>query len=566
MPQIEASLPATIHWQIAPAFQEHVPDGVLLDDWLRAGQAQVVKHGPHRTVYHVCLPGINFYLKHNRVHDARAWLRQLVRPSKARLEHDKACAIAQRGIPTVTPIGIGETVGRTPGDSFLLTLGLDDTEPLSTFFEKSFHQINQSRRIALQRRLAVALGRFLARMHDAGVTHNDLHAGNFLIRLAPDDRPELFLLDVHAVQVGADLGWEESRANLIMLNRWFAMRVTRSDRLRFWRAYCRERGGHSDEQQRLDEDNQAIDLEKATLASNLDFWRGRDQRCLENNRYYHIVRAPGIQGHAVRDLDEHVLSKLLADPDAPFAWPGVRVLKASRSSTVAELEIEVDGQKRQVIYKRFRNSVWRRPLRNLMRRSAAVRSWIFGQGLRERGLPTARPLAVLQRRRGGLTGDCYLLTEKIPDGVDLGGFLNRLTSPTERRRLIEQIARLVRALHQCNLSQRDLKSANILVSPAHCPWSLLRPQGQHEAWLIDLVGVTLHQHLSRQRRMQNLARLNASFWANPRLTRTDKLRFLRVYLQWGISGRMGWKRWWRGVEAMTLAKIARNQANGRPLA
>jgi hypothetical protein len=66
--------------------------------------------------------------------------------------------------------------------------------------------------------------------------------------------------------------------------------------------------------------------------------------------------------------------------------------------------------------------------------------------------------------------------------------------------------------------------------------------------------------------VQNLARLHASFAQSAPLTRTDKLRFLRVYLQWGLFGRSRWKRWWAEVEAATRAKVARNLRNGRPLA
>ena len=40
--------------------------------------------------------------------------------------------------------------------------------------------------------------------------------------------------------------------------------------------------------------------------------------------------------------------------------------------------------------------------------------------------------------------------------------------------------------------------------------------------------------------MQNLARLHASFCQGSLLTRSDKLRFLRSYLQWGLRGKSGW--------------------------
>ena len=153
----------------------------------------------------------------------------------------------------------------------------------------------------------------------------------------------------------------------------------------------------------------------------------------------------------------------------------------------------------------------------------------------------------------------YLLTEKIPGAVDLHRFVAGLAeSDAEERRCglrrrIEQVARLVSELHRRQLSHRDLKASNVLVS-------------RQAVWLIDLVGVAPYRRLSRRRRVQNLARLHASFHQNPILTRSDKLRFLRVYLRWGLLGREGWKHWWREVCGATQAKIRQNARNGRPLA
>jgi len=43
------------------------------------------------------------------------------------------------------------------------------------------------------------------------------------------------------------------------------------------------------------------------------------------------------------------------------------------------------------------------------------------------------------------------------------------------------------------------------------------------------------------------------------------LRFLRVYLRWGLRGRSGWKRWWRQIAEATAHKVQRNLHKGRPL-
>jgi tRNA A-37 threonylcarbamoyl transferase component Bud32 len=555
-----------VHWQVLPEWRPLLfgPNGLRLDEWLRNGLAQVVKNGPHRTVYRVVLPGLCIYLKHHRLPDVRAWLRQLVRPAKARMEFERALGVAARHVPTIVPVAQGvRCAGAGPSDSFLITQGLEGAESLSDFIEKVFPGFEPRRQTRLRPLLANALGEFVARLHDAGIVHKDLHAANLLVRLEAEDRPSLYLIDLHDVSLRRPLNWRASRANLVMLNRWFALRASRPDRFRFWRAYCRARrqlkenwpGGSNRPAFR----NGACDLEERTWQSNLRFWRHRDRRCLITNRYYYRLQSETVAGCAVRDLDAGAMAKLLADPDAPFRQPGVALLKNSRSSTVAEFDLVVQGRVRRVIYKRFRITTWSDPWLGLLRRAPALRSWVYGHGLRERCLPTARPLAVLHRRRGLLAYEGYLLCEKILGAVDLHRFLAELAGLNEeegRRQLrqrIDQVARLICELHRRQVSQRDLKASNVL----------LGPEG---VWLIDLVGVAAYRKLSRRRRIQNLARLHASFHHSAALTRTDKLRFLRVYLQWGLLGRDGWKRWWRDVCLATQSKIRRNARNRRPLA
>jgi hypothetical protein len=424
-------------------------------------------------------------------------------------------------------------------------------------------------------------------MHDAGILHDDLHAANLLVRLEPDDRVFLYLVDLHAVQLGRPLNWRTRRANLVILNRWFVLRVGRVDRLRFWKAYfmaCQRQAGsrllawaripilsnngqdwnpipqvHRQDWNPIPRAREmALDVEARTWASNLRFWRSRDQRCLVTNRYYEHIRSSVAAGYAVRDLDRSALATLLANPDEPFQRPGAQSLKDSRSSTVTELEVMINGVVRRAIYKRFSVTAWSDPWVNFVRLPAALRSWIFGHGLRERCMPTARPLAVLHRRRRGLSREGYLLTEKIDDAVDLHRALRDLNAmPLEQgrsvlRHRIGQAAGLIRELHQRNLSHRDLKAANILVAG-------------DQVWLIDLVGVSRPRVLRRARRVQNLARLHASFYDQPSLTRTDKVRFLRAYLQWGLRGNGGWKKWWHEIAQATADKVARNRRNGRPL-
>jgi tRNA A-37 threonylcarbamoyl transferase component Bud32 len=574
-------------WSVLPDLQARLlnEQGLRLADWLRSGQARVVKQGPHRIVYRVELPGLRFYVKHNLIHDQRAWFRQLVRPSKARLEFDRVRAAAQRGIPTIAPLALAEQETRVgSGESVLITQSIEDCRPLHFFLAAVLPTFAEPRASRLRQRLAVELGRLVARIHEAGILHHDLHAGNMLVRVGQGDAIELFVVDLLAVKIGPPLEWNESRANLVMINCWFTFRVNRADRLRFWKAYFEarklgvwQRGQHGAKHYT----HGLREIEELSWQRNLRFWKRRDKRCLYNGRYYRRVKGPGVAGYAVSEIEAEDLAPLLQDPDAPFRQSGVRLLKESASSTVIEMDFRVNGKVRRVVYKRFRVTTWKDPLASLVRPAPALRSWIHGQGLRERGLPTARPFVVVHRCQLGMLQEGYLLTEKIAHAGDLHDCLRNLDPlPAPRRigtlrRLIEKVARTIRALHQRQLSHRDLKAANILVrhwdAPPHEPSAYsqdiqnLLYMPESSVWLIDLVGVECFRELTRARRVQNLSRLNASFHGSGKITRTDRLRFLLTYLACGLFGRCDWKSWWRQIDRATSRKVRRNQRRGKPL-
>lgn len=502
--------------------------------------ARVVKSNPFRTISRIVRPEWDVHLKHCRPHGLRAWLREWLRPAKARLEHDNAVALAARGVPVLEPLGWG-TAGRwLPGDSFLITRTLDGAEPLGAFLEATLPTLPEPHRSRVRQRIASGLGELFACLHRAGVIHPDPHPGNLLVTFAYDE-PRFHLLDVHAVSLGPSLGWPAARSNLVLFNRWFQLRASRADRLRFWRSYVRTT-------EWPDADDRARDLETRTWDSNRRFWRGRERRCLGTNRYFRRLRAPGIAGHAVHDLDHADLADLLTDPNAPFRSPVYPLLKDSRSSTVAELDLRVGGSVRRVILKRFRVTAWHDPFTALVRPTAALRSWRTGHALIDARLLTARPLAMWHHVRAELPYDGYLLTEKINDARELHKYL-RSANRLAVRDCIDRVARLIAALHHRGWRHRDLKAGNVLVTSTG------------EVCLIDLVGVSRGRP-SPDRRARDLSRLNVSFLS---ASRSMKLRFLFAYLGAGLHGRDDWKRWWRKIARFTVEKVERNARRGRVL-
>jgi serine/threonine protein kinase len=146
-----------------------------------------------------------------------------------------------------------------------------------------------------------------------------------------------------------------------------------------------------------------------------------------------------------------------------------------------------------------------------------------------------------------------LLVEKVPNARHLHE-ATTIETVVLRRRLIELLARWIRLIHERGIAHRDLKAANILIAD------------DDECQFIDLVGVRTRKRVNRRTRIRDLSRLNASFLSSPHISRTDRLRFLRVYLLWGLRGKAGWEEWWNEIALATREKIERNARRNRPLA
>ncbi len=490
-------------WHLTPAGRELFGDA---GPDLTGLVGVVVKQNLQRTISRAVVNGVPVFVKRCRPNTPRSWLRELARRPKARLEFDSALALIARGVPTAEPLAWGRPAGWGPAESVLVTRELAG-EPLADTLARPLTP-------AARRKLARSLGRFYAGLFNSGVSHPDPHPGNLFV--TPDG---FALLDVHAVRFGRP---DEYRG-LTLLNRFFQLQASRSDRLRFWRAYAVVSIGTVD----------AKRVEALTDDSNRRFWVARQKRHLGDNRDTHGVNGPAARGWAVRNLPAELVASWLADPDAPFRDPSAKVLKNSRTSTVARVETPAGS----MAYKRFNLKSPLLPMKALGRPTPAVRSWLAGMGLIDRGLPTARPLACFQRHRFGLPTVGYLVCEWVPDAAELPAAVAGM-APAEKRAFAWELGRTLRLFHERGLRHRDLKAANVLVTGG-------RPI------LIDLVGVRATRHpATADEQARDLARLARSSLGTPHVRHTDRLQVIR-----GMQPTGDWKPVWRAIT--TVVKVGR---------
>lgn len=191
----------------------------------------------------------------------------------------------------------------------------------------------------------------------------------------------------------------------------------------------------------------------------------------------------------------------LTTPDAPFENLQADWLKRGNSASVVRVQID----DRPWVIKRYNLKGFGHWLRRCWRPSRAWHSWRNAQRLVLWGLPTPRPVALLESRFGWLRGRAFYVSEYVP-GEPLGTVL-AAASPARRVALVERLCRLLADLARLNLSHGDLKATNLLVDQ------------EDNLMLLDLDAMRRHRRLGSFRRAfaRDLARLRANWADQPAL-------------------------------------------------
>ncbi|MFB3891567.1 MAG: lipopolysaccharide kinase InaA family protein [Phycisphaerae bacterium] len=536
-----------------------------------AGPAwKVVKQNPSRTVYAGAIAGKEVYLKHFHGRSLGHRLAAFLGYKRAMKELDLASHLGRNGV-SATPILAAMSDGST---EWVVSSAVAPAVPANVWHARQLEAGSDG--AAAIRRATVALADMIGKMHAAGVSHDDLHCGNILVRAGGG---ELVLMDLHRARRRRRLGRRARAANLAQLLYDRCDWTTRTDRLRFLKRYLQAARPGAGGTLR----GWVAMIEDAAARHRARQYASEEGKIYGRNRYFAPMRLrggwrgrvmltqrmpPGRFDEPPREFTAAAWREALGDVDSLFAGEGVQVVKDSRSGRVIRRRLDVGGHRLDVYIKRPRRKYAWKAIIDCFRSSRPKRAFALGHALLIRNIPTALPLAFLQRRAGPLLVDSILITETV-EGSRLNDFLatwladpprgNAAIDRREQHRLAQDVifrlGRLLQRLHDNNFAHRDLKETNMIVR-----WS---PGRKPDIVLLDLDGLRRVRKITTRRRFQGLMRLNVSLLTCPTVNPAGRLRMLLGYLRRPGCGRIDFKTPWRVLEQWSEKKLRRQIASNR---
>jgi tRNA A-37 threonylcarbamoyl transferase component Bud32 len=418
----------------------------ILKDLPRNGQR--VKDRGYRQVWRFEIDGKGYYLKFYPRRGTR--LKRLFRGSPAAREFVRLQAMQKAGVPGPRAVAqlsgfrLQEAGGETLGDAVILE-AIEPAVPLDQYVME-FEQRGEP--IADRPKLVREMIDLVYRLGKGRMGHEDLHLGNMLF-----SEGKIYLLDGYAVRFGG-----LTTSDVMKLAHSVQGVATRAELQRGWEILGP--GGRMPMQNSVSE----------------RMWRKALEQARSENEYFGLMRFGDWRGVFFKHFKyprrwAPASALVVSRTDWEKAWPELleriegdqlEVIKRGASGDVLAGEIELGGRKVAIIAKRPFKRYWYRYLNEIGRGSRAWRAWIKAWALVVRDIPTAWPLAVMQKRHMGYITDSVIIFERVPGETLSSVDLNSLC-PGERDMLFRRTGKILRRIDRLGLGHFDAKASNWIV-------------------------------------------------------------------------------------------------------
>jgi tRNA A-37 threonylcarbamoyl transferase component Bud32 len=308
----------------------------------------------------------------------------------------------------------------------------------------------------------------LATHHVLGILQHDLHFKNFITR-----GKKIYTID------GGDLELFQTplskKASLENLALYFSQMgiATENFQETLFQAYVKSRGWLVKKQDLV---FLKASLQKATNKRLESYSKKIMRNCTAFARQDTIGRTTIYD----RNYESAEFFAALKNLDVMMTLPATTLLKSGRSATV--VKVNIDG--RPLVIKRYNVKGTFHWLRRALRETRATKGWRLGQRLQLLGVPTAKPVAMVEKRFFGLRGKSYLIMEYIEGEHSGEYFAGSIRDTDAAAHSASKVVSLLESLAKLRITHGDLKMTNILFE-------------KETPVLIDLDGMNEHRTAMR---------------------------------------------------------------------
>jgi tRNA A-37 threonylcarbamoyl transferase component Bud32 len=313
----------------------------------------------------------------------------------------------------------------------------------SVLFREAWEQADRDRRKWLLDQIML----ILADMHEAGLLQKDLHLNNFLIM-----EENLYTLDAGDVKLYPDgLTDDLALANLAL----FFAQLLPADMVYLDDAVANymQRRGETITPAGLDKLRTTIHRKR----------RYRKRKYLEKafRECSRLVSFRSFSRYVMldREFDGDAIRNLLLNPDTVMQREDADCIKDGNTCTITRNTISQHG----LVIKRYNIKDNWHGIKRALRRSRAAISWENAHRLIFLGIPTVRPIALLEYRLGMLRRRAYLVMEYVEGPSCLDYFNDTDISDQDKQSMALKVACLFRQLQSNKISHGDMKARNIIL-------------------------------------------------------------------------------------------------------
>lgn len=461
-------------------------------------RGEVIKDSRWRWAVLFSLPnGERIFLKRDKTKDWVESLKYLLLPSRGKKEWFLSCRLRSENLNIPEPLGwLEKGVGGFLKESYFLSEAIGSGV---SFIEDAARAKAHSS--------IIELAKFLRKIHESGLLHQDLHAGNFLW-----NGDALFLTDLHSAKILKTLSLNQRLWNLSQLFHSLRSSWGERERILFVEKYFEGDPVYSQDKERLFQKIQAF-MDRLQKRQ----WQSRTKRCLKESTEFTVQREKGVRTLRRRDFPMDRIQRVIAKHQTLLKEKPFLLVKHAPEVAVSIL----DDDKGKICVKQFRYPHVLGRMKEYFRRSKGFKSWIGANGLRARGIPSIKTLAMVERKDWLGRKESFLLMETSVENQEMDRYILRgFKDLGEKMLFVKSFARWLSGFHKMNLYHKDMKTCNIVVIEQEGTWNF---------HLLDMEDILLDEEVDSKKLFQNCLQLHTS---TPKvMTRTDRLRFYNEYVR-----------------------------------